>query len=740
MGGAEVSGVGTTRLAYPASGRATTPVRTLLVDNHDSYTYNLAQQLAVVNGIEPTVVTNDEISWREINALDIHNVVISPGPGRPERPEDFRTCGNILRQAVIPILGVCLGHQGLAVAYGGRTVPAPVVMHGRLSRIRHDGELFRDLPQNFPVVRYHSLMVAEPLPEGLIVTARAEDGTVMGLAALDRPFYGVQFHPESVLTSHGSTIIERFRELTVDWWRRHGARPEPAPGAPPRQETLRLPARTRWWGAPADAGARTTPPVTVRPVAQRLTGPFDAELVFQAVRGSGPAVWLDSAARGHGTGRFSYLTAGSGPLAEVVRYTAGRRVVRVRRPGEPGGEEVHPDTGIFEFLANRLATTRCVDANLPFDFVGGYVGWFGYECRVEATGPIPHTAPTDDAALLFADRLVVIDHDTDDIYLVALAGPDGEQAARTWMSRTSDLLRPLRARSAPEPDAHRLNRPVLARPDRDRRQYYADIERCRELLRTGDTYEVCLTNQFRMPAVDDPFETYRRLRRNNPAPFAAFLDIEGTQVCSSSPERFLRIDRDGWAEAKPIKGTARRHEDPAEDARAAHALACDPKERAENLMIVDLLRNDLGRVCQVGSVEVPSLMAIETFRTVHQMVSTVRGRIRSDLTVADCVKWVFPGGSMTGAPKIRTMQIIDEIEKASRGVYSGSIGYFGCDGSIDLSIVIRTLVHHRGEVTVGAGGAITILSDPEREWQEVLLKAGAVLKAVNARIGEEVPA
>ncbi|WP_328603306.1 aminodeoxychorismate synthase component I [Amycolatopsis sp. NBC_00345] len=719
-------------LAAPTRRAPAPVVRTLLIDNYDSYTYNLAQQLAVANGAEPVVVTNDSLSWADIAALDIDNIVISPGPGRPECREDFQVCEEILRDCRIPVLGVCLGHQGMAVAYGGRTVPAPTVMHGRLSRIQHDGELFTDLPQDFPAVRYHSLVVAEPVPDGLVVTARADDGTVMGLEAVDRPFYGVQFHPESVLTSHGSKIIERFRDLTIAWWQRQEAI-EPRAVTRPRAAVHRG----------ARPGAAETRPAEsdvfpVRPLIEEVSGPFDAEVVFRSLRGSGPAVWLDSAAPGIGTGRFSYLTAGAGPLSEDVRYRAGTRVVERQRAGRPDFE-VLPDTGIFDFLAERLAEFRCAAADVPFDFIGGYVGWIGYECNADVRGQKVRTAATPDAALFFADRLVVIDHHHDTAYLVALAGTGHEDAARDWLARTSKVLTALRGESSAPPVPPPAQHKLAAQPDRDRGQYLDDIAKCQEYLRTGDTYEVCLTNQFRMPAAEDSFEVYRRLRRGNPAPFAAFLDFGTTQVCSSSPERFLRVGKDGWVEAKPIKGTARRHPDPEQDAEQAAGLAADPKERAENLMIVDLLRNDLGRVCRVGSVEVPVLMAIESFQTVHQMVSTVRGRMKPDLTAAECAKAVFPGGSMTGAPKVRTVQIIDDLENAPRGVYSGSIGYFGCDGATDLNIVIRTIVRQDDEFSVGAGGAITILSDAEQEWQEILLKAGAVLEAVNARVVEEAP-
>jgi para-aminobenzoate synthetase len=220
------------------------------------------------------------------------------------------------------------------------------------------------------------------------------------------------------------------------------------------------------------------------------------------------------------------------------------------------------------------------------------------------------------------------------------------------------------------------------------------------------------------------------LRRVNPAPFAAFLRLGGVEVSSSSPERFLALDRGGRLESRPIKGTVARGATPREDREAAARLRSAGKDRAENLMIVDVARNDLGRVAQVGSVAVPSLMALESYATVHQLVSTVQARLRSGATIIDALRASFPGGSMTGAPKLRTMELLDRIENRPRGVYSGAIGYLAADGSADLSIAIRTIVNSPHAMTIGAGGAITVQSDARAELRELLLKARAPLDAV----------
>jgi para-aminobenzoate synthetase len=709
-------------------------MRTLLVDNHDSYSYNVFHLLAAASGSEPVVVNNDAVSWRVLSRSDFDAIVLSPGPGRPERWHDFGVCRDILRYSEIPVLGICLGHQGIGNLLRGGVSRAPMAMHGRLSRIRHsDSGLFEGIPQDFSVVRYHSLALTSPMgPEGY-ETAWADDGVVMGIEHRTRPMWGVQFHPESIATEYGRAIAENFYRLASRHGRDRHRQPlvsRTRPSTPQQDETAGRRDDFRpisgEIGPSTGFGAGDEP----RLLAQTLEGEAPTEQLYERFFADAEdSFWLDSADAPTWLAQCSFMGTSAGPDRCVVSYDIDAGEVAVRR----GGVETVEHKSIFDFLdreTKRLAVEP--PAGVERGLVGGYVGYLGYELKADCGSPNDHSSDMPDANLMLANRVVAVDHVNHRTHLFALAR-DEDPEAEAWIEVAAEVAaaaiaappepRPLAP--APEPGGH-----VSFRSGRGRARYLADIARSQAELAAGESYEVCLTDQFSTDATPEPFELYRRLRRGNAAPFAAFLRFGENAIVSSSPERFLSVDRDRTVQARPIKGTISRSADPEEDARRRSELSEDEKTKAEHLMIVDLLRNDLGRVCEVDSVRVPDLMVVEPYATVHQVVSTITGRLEAGRSAADCVRNCFPGGSMTGAPKERTMEIIDDLEEEARGVYSGAIGYFGLDGSTDLSIVIRTIVMRPGRTTIGAGGAIVMQSDPVDEFEEVLLKARAPMAAI----------
>jgi para-aminobenzoate synthetase len=701
-------------------------MRTLLVDNHDSYTYNVFHLLAGVSGEEPIVVDNDAVSWRALSRWDFDAIVLSPGPGSPERWHDFCVCNDILRYSEIPVLGICLGHQGLGHLLNGKVSSAPEAMHGRLSRIHHDDDgLFAGIPQDFPVVRYHSLQITDMGPDGN-VTARADDGVVMGIEHLRRPLWGVQFHPESVATEHGARLVENFyalarRQRSPRW--RGAKRPL---RAAPRAEAQR--ARSQ---GESELRVRTIP------------GEPSTEALFERLFGDAEhAFWLDSADAPTRLAQRSFLGTSAGATRCIFEYDVESGTAIRHGAGAATSERA----SIFDLLDREL-TRHAIEpppADLPPGLMGGFVGYLGYELKADCGSPNVHRSDMPDAVMMLANRLVAVDHVGRRTHLAVLCQGD-EAVAEQWLDEAEGAVREIVA-DPPEPVTPRaLDEGATAdhvefNCGRGREQYLADIERSQAELAAGESYEVCLTDQISTDAEPDPFDLYRLLRRRNPAPFAAYLKLGEMAVVSSSPERFLAVDRERRVEARPIKGTTSRSQDPVRDEALRAELTEDEKTYAEHLMIVDLLRNDLGRVCEVGSVGVPELMIVEDYATVHQLISTVSGVLAADRSAAECARACFPGGSMTGAPKERTMEIIDDLEDEARGVYSGAIGWFGVDGAMDLSIVIRTIVMRPGRTTIGAGGAIVMQSDPIDEFDEILLKARAPMATIaEAVTGSRAP-
>ena len=373
-------------------------------------------------------------------------------------------------------------------------------------------------------------------------------------------------------------------------------------------------------------------------------------------------------------------------------------------------------------------------------FQGGVAGYIGYDYGA-VLERIPPTRFDDlalpDVVLGRYEWVIAWDHAAGGAWLIA-TGPRAaaHRAMVLERLRSAGTGGPTRAGAVGEPWPRGPAAPAYPsdaaaeiglRSTFTHRGYLDAVARVREYIVAGDIFQANLSQRFQAPLREPPYELYRRLRRRNPAPFAAYLGFGGVTVLSASPERFLRLEADGQVETRPIKGTRPRGLGPMHDAALGRALAESEKDRAENVMIVDLLRNDLSRVCRAGTVRVPELFALEQHPTVHHLVSTVLGELDPASDAVDLIRAAFPGGSITGAPKVRAMEIIAELEPTRRGVYCGSIGYLSAGGAMDTSIVIRTFVLRDGEVYFQAGGGIVADSDPELEYRETLDKAAGLI-------------
>lgn len=424
-------------------------------------------------------------------------------------------------------------------------------------------------------------------------------------------------------------------------------------------------------------------------VAIRLPEPPDPPDVFDAFSSEPHRFWLD-AGPGAATG-WSWVGAGLPDNSETVYATPATARARQQAPGGP--------------------------------FPLGWVGWVGYEAGVRRLGVTPHPVrePMPEERWLRVTGMVAFDHAGGQAWLLA----DSERRA----ARIAGLLDAARSRStAPvPPQGPPLGVTARTTPD----AYLNRIRAAQEFIAAGDAYQLCLTTRFAVTDAVDPVAAHRRLRAASPSPRGAIILSDSCAIVTSSPEQFLEL-RDGVVRTRPIKGTRPRSDDAVADAALAEALRTSPKERAENAMIVDLVRNDLSRVCEPGTVSVEDLLTVETYRTVHQLVSGVAGVTRPGVTIGGILDAAFPAGSMTGAPKLSAIGLLAALEDGPRGVFGGCCGWIGRDGSADLTMTIRALATHPGGGYVGAGGGITALSDPAAEVGEVALKAAPVLAAAGA--------
>src|SRR5436305_1791832 len=591
----------------------------LLIDNYDSFTYNLAQYFGEL-GCELVIKRNDEISPDEIAVLAPKHICISPGPCTPREAGISKDI--VLRfGSKIPMLGVCLGHQCIAEAYGGKIVRASTLMHGKSSTIRHNGSgLFADLSTRFEAGRYHSLAVERSsFPRCLEIIAESDDGEIMALRHREFPVYGVQFHPESV-----------FAEFIAD------------------NET----------------------PVSA----------------FKKLDGGGYGFLFESTEKNDESGRFSFV----GIDPRIVIKTHGHQL-QIFELGVERRTETTSDP--LDELRNLMARYQFVsNPKLP-RFSGGAVGFLGYEA-IHFFEPKVPTAERDELQLpemifMITSSLLIFDHRLRTLKIVANAFLD-DGPLETLYARAAESIHAIICRLTKPADLPPIQPADCeiqpAHSNFHPEEFKRAVEQAKEYIRAGDIFQVVLSQRFESSFSGDPFDFYRCLRFINPSPYMFCLKFGADfALVGSSPEMHVRLIGDG-VEIRPLAGTRPRGDTSAQDEKNAAELLADPKERAEHIMLVDLARNDVGRVSGFGTVRVIELMDIERYSHVMHIVSNVSGRLRTGCTGFDLVKATFPAGTVSGAPKIRAMQIISELEATRRGCYAGAIGYFGFDGNVDSCI------------------------------------------------------
>ncbi len=441
-----------------------------------------------------------------------------------------------------------------------------------------------------------------------------------------------------------------------------------------------------------------------------------ASAVFRLVAKEPGCAFLDSSLVNE-LGRWSIL--GLRPYKTLVKEQDGTLT-----EDDVSRRDTDFETRLGEFLKQNRDEN---ETELPI--VSGAIGYFSYDYGREHMG-VPSTEqdvePIPQARVVFYDLLLIEDCREKRVWLSACGQTEDAEALLARFRR--NIERGMEKGFPALPDAH-ATKPITVRPNFEKEEYKTAVDRMIRYIIEGDIYIANMTQRLDVMSDREPLAVFEHLRTHNPSPFGGYLDCGDHQIICASPERFLRL-RDGVVETRPIKGTRKRGETPEEDEALRRELELSEKDKSELLMIVDLERNDLNRVCRPGSVEVTELFTVETYATVFHLVSNIRGELAQGSDVTDLLRAAFPGGSITGAPKYRAMEIIDELEHGKRGLYTGSIGYLTLDGECDLNIVIRTALHRDGRYHLGVGGGITSESDLEFEYEETLQKAKAVLEAL----------
>ncbi len=463
--------------------------------------------------------------------------------------------------------------------------------------------------------------------------------------------------------------------------------------------------------------------------------------IFSAIRGVSKAPFILTGAFGFGDSGYSYI--GCDPYLVIRSGGTGEPFNAPSGPTGPSGQTPQVIEAEDPFAALSEILKEKKRAPGPYPFSGGAVGYFSYDLK-DITLPLKKvsgamkTAALPSSILALYDPVIVMDHSENTVSIVS-SGDNGSikrvLAVKAAVYAARDKTPSGRPGKKTGTGLHATFRISGPSANLTREEYIDRVRRAKDYIAAGDIYQINISQNYRASFEGDPFALYSAILRERPAPFSSYMDLGSLRIISNTPERLLRVEG-GYAWTEPIKGTRPRGRDGIEDRHLANELRESAKERAEHVMIVDLERNDLGRFSETGSVEVLSFERIETLPGLHHMISTIRGRIRKGLDTAECLKSFFPGGSITGAPKVRAAQIIDELEAGKRGIYTGAIGWVDLSGEADLSMAIRTAVHTEGELSLSVGSGIVADSIPEEEYDETVLKAGDFFNFINKETGK----
>ncbi len=672
-------------------------LKTLLIDNYDSYTHIIYQYLWKLSGEKPLVIKNDQLKIEALARLDFENIVISPGPGTVTSDKDIGICKDIFEYFPNKtILGVCLGHQLLGHHFGSNIMPAPQPMHGKYSKVAlKPSPLFANMPAEIEVVRYHSLVIDQPGDQLEVIGRSKDDDQIMAIQHKEKPFFGVQFHPESIGTSWGEMIFHNFLTISSNWT---------STGQLQRKRSLRK--------------------LSLKAIPWK-----DPQHIFEHCFHHHPyCFWLDSSLIGT-NGRYSFM----GASENFVALDQGKIQVNGSIP-QPSDPLTGPDT-FFDYL-KKSSIQEAVASEEDMPFKGGWLGYLAYESH-QYFMPYFKSAQLDqlnypESFFLWVENFIAFDHLTQRLYLCSVSEDEANRAE--WVTQIEFELSQIEYRYPSI--CHPKTKPYKTEPaafdlQKEKESYLEDIQKIQQLIREGESYEVCLTNEFSILAKLDPFDLYKVLRKTNPAPYSAFIKMPGTAFLSSSPECFFTLNADKKIKSEPIKGTRPIGTTQAETQHIKEELLSNTKDHSELLMITDLIRNDLSKVCKPGSVKVSEMLCLSEYATVLQTSSVIEGSLLAEKTAIDVLKESFPGGSITGAPKLRTMEIIEQFEQRARGLYTGSIGYLSLDQAAEFNIAIRTMVYEEAasKLSFGSGGAILAESDPNAEFEEILVKAFALIRA-----------